>query len=130
MEMVFLLVWKMRQNIEFQKSRSMVQALLAQTGAESKAILDAFENLKEAFFPFDQNEKEDEKKRMKEAMLKEISRGPISVTPLQDPNRKKVASRLGKGQAELARRQALTESGRATNIDAFNKARTRPRGAS
>ena len=131
MEMVFLMVWKMRADIEFHKSRSMMQALLSQKGAEDKAILEAFSDLKEAFFPFDKNQKKDELKRLKDEMLKEIRRGPVSVTPLEDPNRKKVASRLVRGQQDLATRKSMTESGRTVSIDdAFDRARHRRRPAS
>jgi broad specificity phosphatase PhoE len=127
MEMVYLLVWKMRQNIEFHKSRATMQALLSLKGAEDKTIMAAFDDLREAFFPFDKNEKKDEIKRMKDEMLKEINRGPLAITVLADPNRKKVASRLVRGEADLMQRQRLTQSGRAVNIDAFQKAQRRTR---
>ena len=43
MEIVFVLVWKMRQNIEFHKSRSLMQALLSQKGADDRTIMQAFD---------------------------------------------------------------------------------------
>lgn len=127
MEIVFILVWKMRQDIEFQKSRATMQALLAQKGAENKFILEAFEHLREAFFPFDRNQRGDEIKRMREALTKEIGRGPLSVVPLEDPNRRKIASRLAKGQQNLAQSQALRRKGQTISIDAFDQARRRSR---
>ena len=132
MEMVHLLVWKMRQNIEFHKSRATMQALLSLKGAEDKTILAAFDDLKEAFFPFDKNEKKSEIQSLKNEMLREINRGPLAITVLADPNRKKVASRLVKGQEELAQKQRMQQAGRSVNIDAFQKAqrRTRRQGAS
>lgn len=129
MEIVFLLVWKMRQDIEFHKSRATLQALLSQKGAEDKAILEAFNDLREAFFPFDKNEKQSGLKKLKEAMLKEIKRGALSVTPMVDPNRRKVASRLAQGRADLERHKTMARSGKATGIDAFQRARLRPRGS-
>jgi hypothetical protein len=130
MEMVYLLVWKMRQDIEFHKSRATLQALLSQKGAEDKTIMEAFAALKEAFFPFDRNQKKDEMRQLKEAMVREVARGALSVTPLHDPNRKKIASRLVRGNNDLAQRQSMNETGRVTPIDAFDRARSRPRGAS
>ena len=130
MEMVFLLVWKMRQDIEFHKSRATMQALLAQKGAEPKEIKEAFDMLKEAFFPFDKNQKTDEAARMKAAMQREISRGPLEVTAMEDPNRKKVAGRLTRGDRELEQQNEMKKQGQSVNIDAFDKARHRPRGAS
>jgi hypothetical protein len=127
MEIVFILLWKMRQDIEFQKQRALMQAQLAQKGAESKFILEAFEQLREAFFPFDKNQKKDENNRMREQLLKEIGRGPLAVTVLEDPNRRKVASRLVKGQADLAQKREMSEQGKTVNIDAFDRARKRPR---
>lgn len=127
MEKLFILVWKMRQDIEFQKSRSTLQALLSQKGAEDKTILSAFEDLREAFFPFDKNQKTDEIRRLKDAMIKEITRGPLSITVLDDPNRRKVASRLVKGRESLAAKDAATRIGQLRQIDPFNKSRNRRR---
>jgi broad specificity phosphatase PhoE len=127
MEMVHILVWKMRQNIEFHKSRSTMQALLSLKGAEDKTIMAAFDDLREAFFPFDKNEKKDEIRKLKDEMLKEIRRGPLAITVLADPNRKKVASRLVRGEADLIQKQNMTRAGRLVNIDAFQKARRRDR---
>jgi tmRNA-binding protein len=132
MEMVHLLVWKMRQNIEFHKSRATMQALLSLKGAEDKSVMAAFDDLKDAFFPFDKNEKKDEIARLKVEMLKEINRGALAITVLSDPNRKKITSRLAKGQADLDRTQHMRQAGKVVNIDAFQKAqrRTRSPGAS
>jgi len=127
MEMVHLLVWKMRQNIEFHKSRATMQALLSLKGAEDKTIMAAFDDLREAFFPFDKNEKKDELRKLKDEMIKEIGRGPLSITVLADPNRKKVASRLVRGDADLAQKQKMTQAGRTVSIDAFQKSQRRNR---
>lgn len=130
MEIVHLLVWKGRQNIEFHKSRSLLQALLSQKDAEDKTILQAFEDLREAFFPFDKNQKKDEAKRVREQLTKEVVRGPLSVVALEDPNRKKMASRLVRGREELARKSEAQRSGKMIQMDPQNKARNRTRGAS
>ena len=104
MEIVFLLIWKMRQDIEFQKSRSTLQALLNQKGAESKHIEDAFNDLRSAFFPFEKNQKKQEIGDLRQAMMREIARGALQVTPTVDPDRKKMANRLARGQNRLTRR--------------------------
>jgi hypothetical protein len=102
MEIIFLLVWKMRQNIEFQTARSTLQALLNQKGAEPKHIEDAFEDLKNSFFPFEKNQKKQEIGALRQAMMREIARGALSVTPMADPDRRKMANRLVRGQERLA----------------------------
>lgn len=107
-----------------------MQALLAQKGAESKEIMEAFDQLREAFFPFDRNQKGDEVRRMKEAMMREISRGALAVTPLVDPGRKRIASKLVQGDRELERQAVMQQQGRTKSIDSFNQAKLRHRGAS
>ncbi len=127
MELVFLMVWKMRQQIDFQKSRVTVQALMAQKGAEDKHIKEAFEDLRDAFFPYDKNARKTDLKKMREAMYSELARGPLSITALSDPNQKKVQSRLDRGQAELRKHQVMTEAGKLTRMDTLEKARRRAR---
>jgi hypothetical protein len=105
MEIFFLLIWKMRQDIEFQKSRATLQALLNQKGAEAKHIEEAFEELKNAFFPYDRNQRKQEIGNLRQAMMREIARGALSVTPMVDPDHRKVANRLARGQERLMRRQ-------------------------
>jgi len=105
MEIIFLLIWKMRQDIEFQKSRSTLQALLNQKGAESKHIEEAFDDLKNAFFPHDKNQKKQEIGDMRQTMMREIARGALAVIPTVDPDRHKVSNRLAKGHERLVTRQ-------------------------
>lgn len=129
-EIMFILVWNMRQNIEFHKSRAVLQALMSQKGAEEKTIADAFDILREAFFPFDSNSKKATIKDMRSQMLKEISRGPLSITPLADPGRRKASSRLVQGQGEMARRGEMKKAGALADLDPFDQARRRTRGVS
>lgn len=124
MELLFLLVWNMRQKIEFQKARSTLQALLSQQGAESKQIMESFEDLREAFFPFDKNEKEDEKRRLRDELMKEVARGPVVVEPMVDLYRPKIASKLARGQEILEQRIKYHEG---APIDEFRQAQRRPR---
>ncbi len=128
LELVFLLIWKMRQQTEFQKSRATLQALMSQKGAEEKHIQAAFEDLKEAFFPYDKNEKKADDKKMREAMYHEIARGPLELTAMEDPNRRKVNSRLQRGTADLQKKADLERQGSLMTLDdAFAKARKRGR---
>lgn len=130
LELVFLMIWKMRQQIEFQKSRVTVQALLAQKGVEDKHVKEAFEDLKDAFFPYDKNARRTDLKKMREAMYSELARGPLSITALSDPNQKKIQSKLARGQAELTKHKVLTEAGKLTQMDTLERARRRARTAS
>lgn len=128
---MFILVWKMRQSIEFQKSRSLVQALMSQQGAQDESIKKAFDDLKEAFFPFDKNQRSVELKKMNEALMKELKRGPLVIDVVEDPMAKrKMAPKLARGQKDLANRLSMERSGQMTGIDAIQRAQRRPRGAS
>lgn len=125
---MFLLVFKMRQSIEFQKSRALVQALISQQGADNEHIKKAFDDLKEAFFPFDKNQREAELKKMRVEMERWVKHGPVAVTvderySEKDRNRK-MGMKLAKGQAKLAER--LTQ--KTERLDPFEKAKRRPRG--
>lgn len=127
--MMFLLVWKMRQTIEFQKSRALIQALMSQQGAHDEHIKKVFEDLREAFFPFDKNQREAELKKMRQAMEYWVKHGPV-VVEAQDTGQhsRKMSSRLLKGQKNLAERKAQESSGKTVQMDAFDKAKRRPRG--
>jgi hypothetical protein len=125
--MVFLMVWKMRQQLDFQKSRAHIQALLSQKGAETEQISKAFEDLKDAFFPYDKNQKNSELKKLKEVMYGELTRGPLEITAMEDPNRRKMAGRLARGQSDLAKKETESLRGRLERLDPLERARTRLR---
>lgn len=131
MGVLLMLVWRQRQAIEFQKHRSLIQALAAQKDADDKIIKDVFDQMKEAFFPFEKNARTSEIKKMEEVMKAWINRGPLAVKALEDPGRsRKMASRLSQGQRVLAARKAEKETGKTAPLDPFQKARHRRRGAS
>lgn len=127
MEFVFLMVWKMRQQVEFQKSRSTLQALISQKGAESEHITKAFEDLKDAFFPYDKNARSAELKKMREIMYSFLARGPLELTAMADPNAHKMQSRLARGQADLLKKETESLRGRLEKMDPMEKARRRAR---
>lgn len=125
---MFLLVWKMRQTIEFQKSRALVQALMAQKDAQDEHIKKVFDDLREAFFPYDKNQREAELKKMREAMNYWIKHGPV-VVEAQDMGQqsRKMAPKLLRGQKTLEELKAQRRTGKAVQIDAYQKAKRRPR---
>jgi hypothetical protein len=96
MEKVFFLVWRMRQEIEFQKARATMQALalLLDSQEKAKIVGEAFTELRHTFFPYDRKQGEEEKMRLRKVVFQEAARGPISVTPmvLPKPKRKKHVS--------------------------------------
>lgn len=120
----------MREEREFQKSRTVLQALLNQKGASEKFIMEAFEDLKHAFFPYDKKRQEAGKQQQKEALMREIARGPMVVTPMADPDTKKNRAKLERGQAVLRRRQAMLQHGQLETLDPYEAAKRRPRSAS
>lgn len=126
--LMFLLVFKMRQSIEFQKSRALVQALMSQQGANDEHIKKAFDDLKEAFFPFDRNQRDAELKKMKDAMNYWVNHGPV-VVEAQDDGRqdKRIASKLARGQRDLSTRMSQEKAGMMTGLDPFDRAKRRKR---
>jgi hypothetical protein len=126
---MFLLVFKMRQSIEFQKSRALVQALMSQQGANDEHIKKAFEDMKEAFFPFDKNQRQAELKKMRDAVSYWVNQGPVVVEAQGDPRQdRRVASKLARGQRELEDRKMQEKAGRMVGLDPFSKAKRRSRG--
>jgi hypothetical protein len=126
---MFLLVFKMRQSIEFQKSRALVQALMSQQGANDEHIKKAFEDMKEAFFPFDKNQRQAELKKMRDAVSYWVNQGPVVVETQGDPRQdRRVASKLARGQRELEDRKMQEKTGRMVGLDPFSKAKRRSRG--
>jgi hypothetical protein len=126
--MMFLLVWKMRQSIEFQKSRALIQALMSQQGAQDDNIRKVFDELKEAFFPFDKNQRTAELKKMRDAMNYWVKHGPVVIERQDDGgNSRKMASRLRSGQKSLAERAAQEKQGGTVKLDPFQKAKRRTR---
>lgn len=125
---MFLLVYQMRQKIEFQKSRALIQAMMSQQGAQDESIKKVFEELKESFFPFDKNQRAADVKKMKTALDYWIKQGPVVVEAQDDGKQnRKIASKLARGQQNLAERQAQQKQGRTVGIEPFDKAKRRPR---
>jgi hypothetical protein len=125
---MFLLVWKMRQAIDFQKQRSLIQALMAQQGAQDDTIKKVFDDLKDAFFPFDKNQRKQDIKKMKRDLDYWIKQGPVIVEPQDDGrNQRKIASRLAKGHQALANRLSMEKKGMTKEMDPFQKSKRKNR---
>lgn len=120
----------MREEREFQKQRAVLQALLNQKGASEKNIMEAFNDLKQSFFPYDKKKKENENKQQKEALMREIARGPVVLTPMASPETAKNRAKLERGQAILRRREVMRQHGHLETLDPYDQARKHRRGAS
>ena len=124
-----LVLWRMRQNIEFQKERAVLTALLNQQGAEPKNIEKAFKDLRAAFYPFEKTQKETEISTLKKAMERELARGALSVKPMMDLTKEHMKKKLAKGQLALQERASKLRKGNLKSLDRdpFLTARTRKR---
>lgn len=131
MELLFLVLWRMRQQVEFHKSRVVVQALLAQQGVESKHVEAAYDDLRSAYFPFEKAKRDEEIVDLKKVMHRELARGAIAVKPLADLTKDNMRNKLAQGAAAIKERADLLKAGRLRNIDQgdpFQAARTKERG--
>jgi len=74
---MFIILWTMRQEREFLSSRATIQAIVGKDN--SNAVQSAFSDLAEAFNPYLEGFREEERKRMLKKMEKEVSGGPLTV---------------------------------------------------
>ena len=127
MEILFLVLWRMRQELAFQQSRSAVQSMLSQQGADSKSIEKAFEDLKNSFFPFEKTQRAEEIEILKKVMSKELKRGALSVRPMIDLTRAKNKKKLERGDRILKQRASQLRQGALKPLekDPFLKAKRR-----
>jgi hypothetical protein len=132
MEILFMVLWRMRQQTEFHKSRAVIQALMSQEGVEGEAVEKAFEDLRNAFFPFEESMKAEQDKKFRKILFKELARGPLRVTPMTDVTKESLKQKLNQGQRELREQARQLRSGqlRPLDRDPFEKARHRRRGVS
>lgn len=117
MEILYFVLWRMRQQIEFQKSRALMQALMSQQGVEGEPVEKAFEDLRNSFFPFEENRREAEVESLKKVMFREIARGALSVTPMADLTKTRVKQNLARGQANMREKADMLRSGRLKPLD-------------
>lgn len=125
LEMLIILIWKMRQDREFHTSRAQIQATVSShKDGDKEAVQKAYDDLRDSFFPYNKNERDADVRRMRETMLKEIARGPLRVTLKEDPAAaRKIASKLSKGQQVIAQRAALLKQGTLQEMDSASRIR-------
>jgi hypothetical protein len=82
-EALFITVWLRRQEMEVNRTRAMVLAMMEITvkADNTKASGEAFKAFVESAFPFSIKHRGDVDKKMVEAMHKERVKGPILFTP-------------------------------------------------
>jgi len=78
-EALFLHVWLKRQEQRVAEVRVLAQGL-----ANAEHVNKSFQEFIEAVYPFAKDVKKDSDKKMLEAVEKEVSRGAISFTPVQN----------------------------------------------
>lgn len=79
LESLFLLVWRMRQDIEFYHHQAIVQAV--SSPEDGKAITDAWGRYTNAMFPYQQAELARADKAAMDALRRAVAGGPLSVRP-------------------------------------------------
>lgn len=98
LESVMLLVWRMRQDIEFQRVRVMVNATLAAAAqgdniqSANKELQDAWQDFIDESYPYQKGQRVRTDDAAIEFLKQEAARGPLAVTPLQPVG--KAASKL------------------------------------
>ena len=128
-----VLVWKMRADRSFHEVKAQIQATVSShKEGDKEAIKKAFEDMREAFFPYAGNQRKEEERQMQERMMRWISTGPLLVRPeRQDPREaQKLRSKLARGQAAAGQREELRQQGRLQRMDPAHRIRQRVRGAS
>lgn len=102
MESLLLLVWRARQEIRFQETRSVVQAVLAASVGEggekeaSEQLEKSWEQYLDEMYPYQRGTRKRADDSAMEVLLSEASKGPLVVTPLVP---------LTKGKSKLRKQQ-------------------------
>lgn len=87
LESLMLLVWRMRQDIEVQKTKAIVQAIVASasdnTEDANKNLQNAWDQYLDEAYPFKRGRREKADQLAIEYLKREAARGPLRVVPLQ-----------------------------------------------
>ena len=108
MESLILLVWRARQEIRLQETRAIVQSVLAAAADESGAkeaseqLQKTWEAYLDELFPYQSGTRKRADQAAMEFFLKEMSRGPLTVTPL---------TALTKGRSKLVKKKEEVKAG-------------------
>lgn len=87
-----ILVWQMRQDIEYYATRALVQAAV-ETDDEGKAVQEAWKSYTDAFFPHVKGRREMGDKAALAALMKEVKKGGLRVRPVQSLVKSKLHSK-------------------------------------
>lgn len=96
-----LLVWRMRQDIEFYRTRVLVNAIIASAAqgenveAANKEVSEAWQDFIDEMYPFQKGQRVRTDQAAIEFLKQEVAKGPLKVTPLQP---------VGKAQSKLKTR--------------------------
>ena len=81
-----LLVWRMRQEVDFQKTRVLANTIIVASQPERtdapKLLEQHWNEYKHAMFPYQKAVTESQDARAIEYLRKEVARGPVKVRPL------------------------------------------------
>jgi len=89
LESVMLLVWRMRQDIEFQRTRVMVNAAVASAAqgdnieAANKELQTSWHDFLDEAYPYQKGQRVRTDQAAIEFLKQEVAKGPLTVTPLQ-----------------------------------------------
>lgn len=110
-----LLVWRMRQDIELQRTRTMVNAVIA-AAAEAEDADSAYKELDktwqcylEDLFPFNRGKVHSQDQRAIDYLKSEVAKGPLQITPLQSLSKptSRIRRRLEETEQKQARRRPV-----------------------
>ena len=87
-----ILVWQMRQDIEYYETRVLVQAAL-DIEDSGKAVQEAWKSYTDAFFPHVRGRRELGDKAALAALIKEVKKGGLLVRPIQSLVKSKIHSK-------------------------------------
>jgi len=104
-EVIFIIVFFMKQRIQFQRTRVDVQAALDQEGKET---LRAFEDFRKAVFPYERRMALQKFAEEKKVLEKWVTDGPVSVTPMFLPRK---GRQYDKGIESLKQRKLQEQAG-------------------
>lgn len=103
LESLMMMVWRMRQDVAMYQTRATIQALIAAASEDkdaNKNMQDAWIDYTEELFPFKRGVKKRSDQAAIDYLKREVSRGPLRVTPLQP---------LGKARSRMKARQERVE---------------------
>lgn len=82
---LMILVWGMRNELEYYRNRALV---IAQKHSDNpKALDEVFKDVWNATFPFQERSQEKTDKKAQEAMMREINKGGLTVSPIMLPQK-------------------------------------------